>query len=336
MFDPTERDGSNDPAIYLRARLQELGYRLELSDNHSLADCEWVFFYDAISVKTYSGWRGMARRLKAMLQDKPLLRALFDECLRAGLEQRMALFLWEAPAVSPGNWNPELHKLFPFVFTWNDRYVDGRKFIKMCLPQTERFPHVPEMAFEDRKLLVNISMNKTSNHPRELYTARRISIRHFQQHQPENFDLYGVGWDRPAHFLERAAPFTRAAYPSYRGTVQNKWDVLPRYRFSLCYENIRDEPGYVTEKIFDCMRARCVPIYWGATNITEYVEAEAFVDRRCFKSDAELEEYLSNVSEREYAQYQRAIQSYLASKRFEQFLPPAYADTIIRTLNLSS
>jgi hypothetical protein len=52
---------------------------------------------------------------------------------------------------------------------------------------------------------------------------------------------------------------------------------------------MRDEPGWITEKIFDCMRADCVPVYWGASNVLDYVDPEAFVDRRRFASNSELE-----------------------------------------------
>lgn len=334
IFDPNERDGFNDPTIYLRDRLHQLGYEFKTADNNTLHDCEWVLFVDKISVKTYSGWRGLARKLRARLKGKPLLRDLYNECIQAGMQQRVALFLWEAPAVHPENWDSELHKMFPLIFTWHDNYIDGYKFIKIHLPVTRRFPRVPNISFLDKKLLVNISMNKFSSHPRELYSARRASIRYFERRQPENFDLYGVGWNQPINILEKVIPNLQKIYPSYRGTVQNKWDVLPRYRFSLCYENILGEPGWVTEKIFDCMRCGCVPIYWGAFNITEYVDADAFIDRRQFNSDEELEEYLVDMTEKNYHRFQEAMQDYLNSKRFARFLPPEYADTIIKGLRL--
>jgi hypothetical protein len=334
MFDPNERDGYNDPSIYLRERLLKCGYCLKTTDDNPLDDCEWVLFYDGISVRTYSGWRGLARKIKAMLNGKPLVRDLYDECIHAGLGKRVALFLWEAPARSPKNWDPELHKLFPIIFTWHDAFVDRRKIYKIYWPQTRQFPEVPRIPFIQKKLLVNISMNKFSRHPRELYSARRTSIRYFERARPNSFDLFGVGWDRPRTLMERYAPWTWQAYPSYRGLVKNKWDVLPYYRFSLCYENIRDEPGWITEKIFDAMRSGCVPIYWGAPNITDYVDAEAFIDRRKFESDRELEAYLIGVSEKEYTRYQNAMQDYLGGERFAQFLPPAFADTIIRVLGL--
>ena len=179
-------------------------------------------------------------------------------------------------------------------------------------------------------------MNKFSRHPRELYSERRAAIRYFERTQPDNFDLFGVRWNQPQNLVERWIPWMRPQYSSYRGVVKNKWDVMPRYRFSLCYENVRDEPGYVTEKIFDSLRCGCVPIYWGAPNIGDYVDKDAFIDRRRFKDHAELGDYLSSIREPEYEKYQQAIRLYLMGPKFAQFLPPAYADTIIQTLKLVS
>lgn len=334
MFDTNERDGYNDPAIYLRDRFYQLGYSLKTADDNALDNCEWVLFYDEISLRSYSRFRVLARKLKAILLGRPIFRDVYNDCIKAGMKNRMALFLWEGPAIIPANWDPELHKLFPIIFTWHDSYVDGNKFIKIHWPQTRQFPCIPNISFLDKKLLINISINKFSRHPRELYSARRAAIRYFEQNQPNNIDLYGVGWNRPVNILEKILPITRQIYPSYRGTVKNKWDVLPHYRFSLCYENIHDEPGYVTEKIFDCIRAGCVPIYWGAPNITDYVDADAFIDRRRFNSDSELEAYLLSITEKEYERFQEAMQDYLASVRFAKFLPPAFADTIIGALQL--
>ena len=84
------------------------------------------------------------------------------------------------------------------------------------------------------------------------------------------------------------------------------------------------------------MRCGCVPIYWGAPNLHDYVDADAFIDRRKFKTNAELDDYLSNMSEQEYMCFQEAICSYLAGPRFARFLPTAYTDTIINALKLKT
>ena len=46
LFNPSDRDGCNDPLIYLREKLKEMGYILKSSNGANLENCEWVFFYD--------------------------------------------------------------------------------------------------------------------------------------------------------------------------------------------------------------------------------------------------------------------------------------------------
>jgi hypothetical protein len=165
---------------------------------------------------------------------------------------------------------------------------------------------------------VNITSNKRSADARELYSARLALIRHCEEAIPDDFELYGVGW--------AGADEQR---PSYRGMPANKWEVFPNFRFGVCYENTAGIPGYVTEKIFDCMRASAVPVYLGAPNVADYVDSEAYVDRREFASDEELVRFLRGVDERAYGRYREAAAAYLASDRFARFLPPAFADNII-------
>lgn len=334
LFNPHERDGYNDPLIYLREILHQKGYILKSSHGTDVKNCEWVFFYDEPSVFPYKGLIGFASQLKSKFLGRPRKKNLYQECIKCGMKSRIALFLWEPESVLPLNWDSNLHKLFPTIFTWHDGYIDDRKFIKIYWPQTRNFKDVPKIHFNKKKLLVNISMNKSSTHPRELYSKRLNSIRYFEQNQPENFDLYGVGWETSTNLNKKDKNYISKNFSSYRGAVLNKWDVLPNYRFSLCYENIHDEPGFITEKIFDCFRAHCVPIYWGAPNITDYVDKEAFIDRRNFISDKELEDYIINMNEHDYNNIQEAIFNYLNSERFLKFLPNNFAETIISSLQL--
>lgn len=48
----------------------------------------------------------------------------------------------------------------------------------------------------------------------------------------------------------------------------DKHEYLKQFRFNLCPENSNNK-GYVTEKIFDSIRAGCIPIYWGSDNNPE-------------------------------------------------------------------
>lgn len=329
LFDPDARDNCCEPFIHLRDVLRTRGYELETADETRLDGAVAIWFWDMPHGHALDQPASGLRRLVRTVRRKyhaPQQRTLYDKAVLAGLADQMVLFLGEPPVVLSRNWDSDLHQPFRAIFTWNDAYVDGQRYHKFRWPQTSRFADVPDVPFHDRKLLVNISGNKTSDDGRELYTARRNTIRYFEYHHPALFDLFGTGWNGPDQSGEH--------YPSYRGTVTHKWEVYPRYRFGICYENMQGEAGWVTEKIFDCMRAGCVPVYWGATNIGEFVDTEAFIDRQRFASDAELAAFLLAMTEREHSAYLQAIRRYLASDRFAAFLSPAFAANVLSVLSL--
>jgi hypothetical protein len=100
----------------------------------------------------------------------------------------------------------------------------------------------------------------------------------------------------------------------------------------ICYENVKDSPGYITEKIFDAFFSGCVPIYWGAKNITEYIPEGTFIDRRLFVNTAEMYEYIKGISEDEYIGYQNKILQFLSSERSNQFSYDYFVNTIVETI----
>ncbi|MBU3914983.1 hypothetical protein KKA14_05550 [bacterium] len=323
-FDSSVRDACNEPYIRLREAYGKKGVLFDTADKNSLSDCKRIIFSEIPS--TYLGIKGKARQIKRMVTRKPT-RNIFKECIDLGMHNKMALILTEPPSVFPENWDIRLHSHFPVIFTWNDRLIDGKKYIKLpAVPQPENYPKLPIIPFSKKKLLVNISMNKLSSHPKELYSERVRSIKYFEMYHPKNFDLFGIGWNK-------RGVFQRNHYSSYHGSIANKWDVLPYYRFSICYENVHGELGYITEKIIDCLRCNCVPIYWGAENITDYVDKNAFIDRRNFKTNADLGKYLSSITEDRYMEYIEAIESFLNSKKFLFFLSSNWIDTIMENLN---
>jgi len=70
---------------------------------------------------------------------------------------------------------------------------------------------------------------------------------------------------------------------------------LGGYTFAICFENMVLE-GWITEKMFDCFYAGCVPVYWGAPDITEFVPIDAFIDMRAFSGFDELRRFLHALS----------------------------------------
>jgi len=257
------------------------------------------------------------------------------------------LILSESPFIRPDNYDKKKHIHFNKVFTWHDDFVDGVKYIK--LNYAHLFPQeINKVLSKKIKLITLIAGNKKPPHTPEgdLYLERETSIRWFEKHHPEDFDLYGVGWDRYRfggpkllRVLNRIPLITRQfmtitgqTYSSYKGVIDNKKTVMEKYRFSICYENARDIPGYITEKIFDSFFAGCVPVYWGANNITEYAPENCFIDKRKFSSYESLYSYLTGMSDEDYLKYLNNIEEYLKSNHAIPFTSEGFARTIVDTV----
>jgi alpha(1,3/1,4) fucosyltransferase len=231
------------------------------------------------------------------------------------------LYPLECHVIQPRNWDAEAQLQFSRILTWSDPLVDGERCLKFNFTNRLFVPEPLRVADTSRGLCTLIAGNKHASHPLELYSERRRVIRWFEQHHPEHFDLYGMGWgDGPEH------------YPSYRGTVARKLDVLERYWFTICFENARDVPGYITEKIFDAFLARTVPIYWGADNISDHVPREAFVDFREFDGLEELYGRLVSMEAEEYEAHLEAARRFIRSGGARQFTDEGCADVVIGAL----
>lgn len=218
-------------------------------------------------------------------------------------KEKLVLLVFEPPSVYAKLHQPAYLDLFSMVMTWDDDRIDGEKFVKFHYPVMYQMKKelVP---FKKRKLLCMIARNKSSDYPDEIYSLRRSAIEYFEE--SKDFDLYGHGWETEN-------------FVCYKGSIPTKYEVLRDYRFSLCYENTQNIRGYVTEKIFDCFHVGCVPIYLGASNITDYIPKGCFIDMRDFESFEALENYITVMGINEYQGYLLNIKRYLSSKEAQLY-----------------
>lgn len=234
------------------------------------------------------------------------------------------LFLFECEVVHPHGWIKESHDQFKAVFTWHDGLVDNKKYFKFNFPWGNDNEVKIGLDHKD-KFCTLIAGYKLYKHPLELYHDRIYAIRYFEEKHSDEFDFYGRGWPNkfnPEQPLEY--------FPSYRGEIENKLSVLERYKFSICYENAKDFPGYITEKVLDCFAAGCVPVYWGASNITDHIPADCFIDRRDFDNYDDLYLFMKNMSYEEYINYQKNMRDYLQSDKLNQFSHIGWPKMIMR------
>ena len=128
--------------------------------------------------------------------------------------------------------------------------------------------------------------------------------------------------------VDSAGPlFNNVGYILPRGedSVPAKLKFLNGYKFNLCFEN-SSYPGYATEKLYEALCAKTIPIYWGSPTIEVDFNTKAFLnwhdygnDEDFFKAIKEIDEnpdmYEEMYLEPMFADYQR-VNKFFDKNRF--------------------
>lgn len=223
--------------------------------------------------------------------------------------------------------DPDLYNsgLFDLSLSFDDHAVNDINIFKYFYPVPNR-EYSGELDFKDRfpVCFVNsnrrITNNKSSLYPKREYFAKFLAKKGI-------LDVYGPGWETDDFF---------GWHDSYKGLCSSKVDTLRNYKFSLCLENQDFEYGAVSEKIFDCLVAGSVPLYLGAPNIGEYVDADCFVDLRKFSTISDLYDYILSCTEEDWLAKQNAIKLYLKSQKYKNFTADCFADLLISSIQKTS
>ncbi|TCC96238.1 glycosyltransferase family 10 domain-containing protein [Pedobacter hiemivivus] len=266
-----------------------------------------------------------------------------SENFQYGIKHKIPLFLitLESPIVKPEIFKTELHEPFINVLTWSDYLVslNPKKYIK--INYSYNISANFELGRRERDLIV-ISGNKLSKHSQELYSERLAVIKWYEANRKGYLDLYGIDWDIKVmtnslvgivfNKINRTFKIVKTNYPSYKGKLRRKAEVLSKYNFSLCFENASDFSGYITEKIFDSLMSGTIPIYRGADNICKYIPKSCFIDYRDFGSIEEIDKYLQSLTDSDIKEYQLAIKTFLSDPQAGQFTIDNFVGTVINTV----
>ena len=166
-------------------------------------------------------------------------------------------------------------------------------------------------------------------HQIQLQDRRLELVIHFLRR--EKLKLFGGGWER----FDRIPPSKRKELlnllsPGDR-KIEDKIDHLKNFKFCLCLENC-SYPGYVTEKIIDCLVAGVIPLYQGAPDVTDFIPKDCFIDISEEMDLTKLENRLDQISEVEGMKMIQAGQDFLRSSQAYPFSYQGFAGKIAELL----
>jgi hypothetical protein len=235
--------------------------------------------------------------------------------------QHNVLILWEPRSFMPWQYTHECLSLFQLIVPISP-WRANRLGIKHWILHPISINKEIELSAKRDKTVVMINGAKFSANSNSLYGFRRKVSRALYKSQI-NYDLMGVNW-RMSKIKElservwstrkeiqaRKMPFFREAfsdyfykYPEYQGEVGDKIHTLSNYKYALVIEN---EADYISEKLFDAIRAKTIPIYVGP-NLDRYKFLTKIV-YQCEPNVKSIIEILLEDDQEKYLQKKQAIE----------------------------
>lgn len=198
-------------------------------------------------------------------------------------------------------WDDELFHHFSTVFTfWRPMLTPG---LPMCrfgrmnchwldLRNPAHHRELVENCVDDRSVgmvLANRDLAGQFVVRNTLLTCQDPLRRHFVR-DLRNAVVYGLGWE-----AAQLGPGVRVGgTDGPDADTSSSVALLSRHTFGLVIENV-DADGYVSEKLYDCLVAGCIPIYLGGNNELVGIPQDMYIDLRQFSCSAELQHFLDAV-----------------------------------------
>jgi hypothetical protein len=189
---------------------------------------------------------------------------------------RRVLILWEPYIVETERYEADTLSKYAHIFAPSRMWADRVHGVAFNWPQDPILKD--DTIFENWEArlekVVVVQGNKFSARQGELYSLRRNVLSKLNRNK---LDLYGANWNLGFRFdlrqwiqavlkskfadlsLKSIGGIGRR-YSNYNNEVNDKQKTLEKYQISLVIENSAD---FVSEKLFDSIRAGCLTIYVG-------------------------------------------------------------------------
>jgi hypothetical protein len=124
--------------------------------------------------------------------------------------------------------------------------------------------------------------------------------------------------------------------PDIRGNpffCETKAPLFEKFQFAITIENSKQK-NWFSEKLLDCLVTRCIPIYYGCTNISDYFDTSGWI---IFSDMNELIEKIKNLTPDYYSRfsdvieenYKRAIEYAVPEVNIERYAKKHFMNQIV-------
>lgn len=226
-------------------------------------------------------------------------------------EQHLVGWLMESPISLEQPLPEELYQKFDQILTYRKDLVDYKKtfFVRIFT----RLGDIKKEYWETPKSVLVSQI--ASYHSYGAYQERTEASKWFLENAPDDFKLYGNGWE---NIKKELSPLAISAFnQQYGHFVEDKDKAISESKFVLAYENAI-QADYVTEKIYDVLKSGAVPVYLGAPNINRYIPTSCFINKNDFKTYDELYAFLKNMDDETYERYRQCAYRFVQRKEVKQ------------------
>lgn len=308
IFDPNSRDLVSRKFCYLRELFKKNNIETNTYDITKLEDASLAIHFD-----------------------------IHKKALRGKKSPLNILIVQESPIINKQNMVYERKKYFDRVLTWEIEKIDNKKNYWIGCGSSAEIKNikVDEIINMKSKKICLIGSKKYSNIKNELYSSREYYLKKFANSK-NGIDLYGYGWDkrvfrgflRPLNKIDLAKKIFFEIDKNYYGSILNKYEILKKYKFSLCFENCQNSKGYISEKIFDSLFSMTIPIYDGFSDLKRFIPQDIFINIKDFKSYNHLNEYINSISNKVFQEKIEQIIDFYPKYKESSFYDLKWAEEI--------
>lgn len=127
-------------------------------------------------------------------------------------------------------------------------------------------------------------------------TEYRQRVARDLQKKYKSCDICGRGWPKDIKVTEESRGV---------GWQLRKHDVMSDYKFNIALENTI-APNYVTEKIWQALKAACVPLAYGKSGLADVLRPTSFIDCSGLRTGDDVFRVISSLSEEDRVGFVRS------------------------------